>query len=130
MLVPTPGYNRVQGRAAEIARGFGCPAGAEHVFLGILHAGGPPVSVLANLVDLDQAETAVLEILRGPDYSPPPVPRFPLGADYVFPFGTEIAFARGDDSLEPEHALLAMVRQPQSVPARALASLNRPTLDG
>jgi len=123
MLRPLPGYYRVEGRAAEIARSLGSPVGAEHVFLAILHAGGEAADVLAGLVDLVWAEAAVLEILHGPDYAPPPAPRFPLRPDYMYPYGMDIAFARGDSGLEPEHALLAMIRQRESVPARALAGL-------
>ena len=78
-LSPTPHYYEIKGRAAEIARALGSPVGgAEHLFLGMLHDGGWPVTVISGLVDLGRAEAAVLGILNGPGYSPPassPVPR-------------------------------------------------------
>ena len=44
-LSPTPHYYEIRGRAAEIARVLGSPAGgAEHLFLAMLHDGGWPVS--------------------------------------------------------------------------------------
>src|SRR5215470_6383051 len=53
-LSPNPHYYVIQGRAAEIARTLGCPiGGAEHLFLGMLHDGGWPVSVISHIVDLD-----------------------------------------------------------------------------
>lgn len=64
------------GRAAEIARAIGSPAGgAEHMFLGMLHDGGWPVSVISHLVDLDRAEAAVLAIINSPGYSLRLLPR-------------------------------------------------------
>jgi hypothetical protein len=123
-LSPTPHYYKVTGRAAEIARSLGSPVGgAEHLFLGMLHDGGWPVSVLSPLVDLGQAETAVLGILHGPGYSPPPVPRRPVPGDYVQPWGAELAFEMADPYVGLEHALLAMIRKRETVPARALAGL-------
>jgi hypothetical protein len=71
-LAPNPHYYEITGRAAEIARALGSPVGgAEHLFLGMLHDGGWPVSVISRLVDLSQAEAAVLRILDSPGYSPP-----------------------------------------------------------
>ena len=52
-------------RAAEIARTLGSPAvGTEHLFLGMLHDGGWPVTVISELVDLNRAEAAV-ERMKG-----------------------------------------------------------------
>jgi hypothetical protein len=121
---PTPHYYQIQGRAAEIARAMGSPvAGAEHLFLGMLHDGGWPVSVLSGLVDLGRAEAAVLGILDGPDYSPPPPPRFPAGGSFVHPWGGRIAAEMGDSYVGVEHAFLAMIRVRDTVPARALAGV-------
>jgi ATP-dependent Clp protease ATP-binding subunit ClpA len=117
----------VAGRAAEIARNSGSPAvGAEHLFLAMLHDGGWPVSVLSDLVDLSRAEAAVDAILNGSGYSPPapatPPPLVPSG--YVQPtWGVRVALAIGDSHLGLEHALLAMIRDRETVPARALAGL-------
>ena len=126
-LSPTPHYYQIKGRAAEIARALGNPVGgAEHLFLGMLHDGGWPVSVISGLVDLGQAEAAVLGILNGPGYSPPPpprVPRFLVRDGYVQTWGAEVAFEMGDSYLGVEHAFLAMIRRPETVPARALAGL-------
>jgi Clp amino terminal domain, pathogenicity island component len=133
-LSPTPHYYEIQGRAAEIARAVGSPAGgAEHLFLGMLHDGGWPVSAISGLVDLARAEAAVRGILDSPGYSPPPpppqfealaaiVPGFRNG--YVAPsWDAEVAVEMGDSHLGVEHALLAMIRNRETVPARALAGL-------
>ena len=125
MLSPTPHYYEIQGRAAEIARALGSPAGgAEHLFLGMLHDGGWPVSVISHLADLGQAEAAVLALIGDPGYSPPagPPPHFPRNG-YVATPGAEIAFEMGDSYIGVEHALLSMIRDRESVPARALAGL-------
>ena len=124
MLSPTPHYYEIRGRAAEIARALGSPAGgAEHLFLGMLHDGGWPVRVLSRLVDSGQAEAAVLGILNSPGYSPPPPPRSFVPRFYVRPWGAETAVEMGDSYLGVEHALLAMIRTRDTVPARALAGL-------
>ena len=113
----------IQDRAAELARTLGSPVGgAEHLFLGMLHDGGWPVSVISHLVDLDQAEAAVLSIISSPDYSPPRPPRVPVHDGYVQMWGGDIAFEMGDSYLGVEHAFLAMIRR-ETVPARALARL-------
>ena len=123
-LSPTPHYYEIMGRAAEIARALGSPVGgAEHLFLGMLHDGGWPVSAISGLVDLARAETAVLGILDSPGYSPPSPSRFLVRDGYVQPWGAEIAFDMGDSYLGVEHALLAMIRNRGTVPARALAGL-------
>jgi Clp amino terminal domain, pathogenicity island component len=123
-LSPTPRYYKIQGRAAEIARAMGSQvAGAEHLFLGMLHEGGWPVSVLPGLVDLGGAEAAVLDILNSPGYSPPPPPRFPVGDGYVHLWGARVAGQMRDSHVGLEHAFLAMIRARDTVPARALAGL-------
>ena len=123
-LSPTAHYYQIQGRAAEIARALGSPVGgAEHLFLGMLHDGGWPVTVISSLVDLGRAEAAVLAILNDPGYSPPPRPRFLVPNGYVQPWGGHIAFDMGDSYIGVEHAFLAMIRMRETVPARALAGL-------
>jgi hypothetical protein len=124
-LSPTPHYYEIMGRAAEIAHALGSPAGgAEHLFLGILHDGGWPLGAIAGLVDLVRAEAAVLGILDSPDYSPPPPPRFFVPHGYVQPWwGTTVAAEMGESHLGVEHAFLAMIRDRETVPARALAAL-------
>jgi hypothetical protein len=125
MLSPTPHYYEIRGRAAEIARALGSPVGgAEHLFLAMLHDGGWPLSAVSGLVDLARAEAAVLSILDSPGYSPPPPPRFPARHGYVEPsWGVGVAVEMGDSHLGVEHALLAMIRNRETVPARALAGL-------
>jgi hypothetical protein len=125
MMSPTPHYYMVEGRAAEIALASGSPAaGAEHLFLAMLHDGGWPVSAISGLVDLARAEAAVRGILDGPGYSPPPPPRFFGGRGYVQPsWGARVAVEMGGSHLGLEHALLAMIRDRETVPARALAGL-------
>ena len=124
-LSPNPLYYEIKGRAAEIARALGSPVGgAEHLFLGMLHDGGWPVSAISGLVDLARAETAVLGILDSPDYSPPPAPQFPASIVPVQPsWGVGVAAEMGDSYLGVDHALLAMIRNRETVPARALAGL-------
>jgi hypothetical protein len=122
MLSPTPHYFEIKGRAAEIARALGSPAGgAEHLFLGMLHDSRWPVNVISDLVDLGRAEAAVLGIINGPGYSPPPLPRFLLRTDYVRTWGADVAIEMGDSYIGVEHALLSMIRRRETVPARALA---------
>jgi hypothetical protein len=88
---PTPHYYEIMGRAAEIARARGSKAGgAEHLFLGMLHDGGWPVNVISGLVDLGRAEAAVLDILNGPGYTPPPAPRFVVRDSHVRMWGAEV----------------------------------------
>jgi Clp amino terminal domain, pathogenicity island component len=125
MLSPTPHYYEIRGRAAEIARASGSPAGgAEHLFLAMLHDGGWPLSAISDLVDLARADAAVLSILDSPGYSPPPPARFPTRNGYVDPsWGVGVAVEMGDSHLGVEHAFLAMIRRRETVPARALAGL-------
>jgi hypothetical protein len=125
MLSPTPHYHEIMGRAAEIARALGSPVGgAEHLFLGMLHDGGWPVSVISGLVDLARAEAAVHGILDSPGYSLPPPPRFFVPNRYVQPgWGAGIAVEMGDSHIGVEHVFLAMIRNRETVPARALAGL-------
>ncbi len=123
-LSPTAHYYEIKGRAAEIARALGSPAGGpEHLFLGMLHDGGWPVNAISHLVDPGQAEAAVLGILSSPGYTPPPPPRLLMRDGYVQLWGAEIAFEMGDSYLGVEHAFLAMIRTRETIPARALAGL-------
>jgi len=123
-LSPTPHYYEINGRAAEIALALGSPAGgAEHLFLAMLHDGGWPVSAISGLVDLARAEAAVRGILDSPGYSPPPPPRVFVRNGHVQSWGAGVAVEMGDSHLGVEHALLAMIRNRETVPARALAGL-------
>jgi hypothetical protein len=72
---------------------------------------------------LGRAEEAVLGILHGPGYSPPSPPRLYVPDGYVQHWGAELAPEMGDSYLGVEHALLAMIRSRETVPARALADL-------
>jgi hypothetical protein len=89
----------------------------------MLHDGGWPVKMISHLVDPGQAEAAVLGILNGPGYMPPPTPRLLVPDGYVQMWGAEVAFEMGDSYIGVEHAFLAMIRTRESVPARALAGL-------
>jgi hypothetical protein len=121
-LSPTPGYYRIEGRAAEIARAMGSPVGgAEHLFLAMLHDVSWPLRVISGLVDLDRAEAAVLGILDDPEYSPPPPPKFFVRDGHVELWGAKLAHDMGDSYVGVEHAFLAMIRNRDTVPARALA---------
>jgi Clp amino terminal domain, pathogenicity island component len=89
----------------------------------MLHDGGWPVSVISGLVDLGRAEAAVLGILNGPGYAPPAPPPHFARDGYVQPYGAEVAFEMGDSYIGVAHALLAMIRLRETIPARALAGL-------
>jgi hypothetical protein len=124
MLSPTPHYYEINGRAAEIARSLGSRVGgAEHLFLAMVHDGGWPVSAISGLVDLARAEAAVRAIVGSPGYSPPTPPRVFVRNGHVESWGARVAVEMGDSRLGVEHALLAMIRNRETVPARALASL-------
>jgi hypothetical protein len=89
---PNPLYCEIRGRAAEIARVLGSQvAGAEHLFLGMLHDGGWPVNVIAPLADPDRVEAAVLAIIGSPGYTAPFPPRFLSREVHVEMWGVEIA---------------------------------------
>jgi hypothetical protein len=122
---PTPQYHELRGRAAEIARASASSVGGpEHLFLGMLHDGGWPVRAIAGLVDLARAEAAVRGIMDSPGYSPPPPYRGSFVRGPVPPlWGAGIAAEMGDSHLGVEHAFLAMIRNRETVPARALAGL-------
>ena len=123
-MSPTPHYYVITGRAAEIARTLGSPiGGAEHLFLAMLHDGGWPVNVISPLVDSGRAEEAVLGLLGEPGYAPPSSPRFYVPPGHVETWGAYLAREMGDSYLGLEHAFLAMIRNRETVPARALASL-------
>ena len=123
-MSPTPHYYMIMGRAAEIARTLGSPiGGAEHLFLGMLHDGGWPVSAISPLVDPGRAEEAVLGIMHDPGYSPPSPSRFYVPDGYVQHWGAYLALEMGDSYLGAEHAFLAMIRNRETVPARGLAGL-------
>jgi hypothetical protein len=123
-LSPNSHYYEIRGRAAEIARALGSPVGgAEHLFLGMLHDGGWPVSVISGLVDLGRAEAVVLGMVNDPGYQPPPPPPFFPRDGYVQTWGADVAFEMGDAYIGAEHAFLAMIRLRETIPARALASL-------
>ncbi len=112
-LSPNPHYYVILGRAAEIAFAAGSRiGGAEHLFLGIIHEGGWPVSVISRLVDVERAEAAVLAIMNGPGYTPPAGRRVPVPTHYVEPWGADIAAEMGDSYIDVAHALLAMIRAP------------------
>jgi hypothetical protein len=122
-ISPSIRHYIVQGRAAEIARSFGYrTCGPEHLFLAMLHDGGYPVTAIADLVDFEQAEAAVLALFGDPDYTPPPPPRFPQRDGFLHSWGAAIAFELDDDYLGLEHELLSILRYRDSVPARALAA--------
>jgi Clp amino terminal domain, pathogenicity island component len=123
-LLPNRQYYEIRGRAAEISRALGSQvAGAEHLFLGMLHDGGWPVTVISPLADPGRAEAAVLGIIGSPGYTAPSLPRFLSRDVQMQMWGADIAVELGDSYLGLEHAFLAMIRSRETVPARALAGL-------
>lgn len=118
-VTPTPLTYRVLGRADEIARYMGSPfVGEEHLFLAILHEGksGLP-QVLAGFVDLSQLEEAVTELANASGYDLSNVPPHPELAGFI------VANEMGSARVWVGYLLLALIRKPQSIPARALASM-------
>jgi hypothetical protein len=118
---PTGGFYQVIGRAEEIAHFMGSPvAGPEHYFLGLLHANSWPVSLLADrgILEPAVAEAAVLAIIGAPGYSPP---ARPLPGENVLLLAGKTAAAMGASHISDLHAFLAIIRQADTVPARAIA---------
>jgi hypothetical protein len=122
---PTGGFYQVIGRAEEIARFMGSPvAGPEHYFLGLLHANSWPVSFLADrgILDPAVAEAAVLAITGAPGYSPPaPAPAPPSARENVLLLAGYTAAEMGASHISELHAFLAIIRQADTVPVRAIA---------
>jgi hypothetical protein len=121
----TTGYHETRGRAAEIARGQGSWISlAEHFFVGMLHDGGPRcMKVLSRSVDLSEAESAVLAIMDGPGHAVPPAPGRPVPMIQHGIWGVQAAVRMGHTVISVDHAFLDMIRQRDTVPARALVSL-------
>lgn len=120
---PTGGFYQVIGRAEEIARFMGSPiAGPEHYFLGLLHANSWPVSFLADrgILDPAAAEAAVLAIVGAPGYAPAPAP--PSPRENVLLLAGYTAAVMGASHISELHAFLAIIRQADTVPARALTA--------
>jgi Clp amino terminal domain, pathogenicity island component len=121
----TTGYHEIRGRAAEIARGRGSwIILAEHFFLGMLHdGGGRCMKALSQSADLDEAESAVLTILDDPGYALPPSPGRPVPMIQNGIWGMEAAVRMDRAIISVDHAFLDLIRQRDTVPARALAHL-------
>jgi hypothetical protein len=121
----TTGYREIRGRAAEIARGRGSwIILAEHFFLGMLHDGGSKcMKVLSQSADPGEAESAVLTILDDPGYALPPGPGRPVPMIQNGIWGMHAAVRMDHTVICVDHAFLDLVRQRDTVPARALASL-------
>jgi hypothetical protein len=66
------------------------------------------------------AEAAVLAIAGAPGYSPP-VPAPPLPRENVLLLAGETAAVMGASHISDLHAFLAIIRQADTVPARAIA---------
>jgi hypothetical protein len=126
----TTGYHEIRGRAAEIARSRGSwIILAEHFFLGMLHDGGSHcMKVLSRSADPGAAESAVLAILDDPGYALPPGPGRPMPMIQDGIWGMHAAVRMGHTVICVDHAFLDLIRQRDTVPARALASLG-PDLD-
>jgi ATP-dependent Clp protease ATP-binding subunit ClpA len=116
-ISPNPACYRVLGRADEIAHAANCPhMRAEHLFLAIIHDKGMPAQVLARLADISRLEAALTEAAGQPDERP-------SRPDLA---GFRVAAEMGDSYVGTWHLLLALIRDRQSVPARALADLVDP----
>ncbi|HEY7278919.1 MAG TPA: Clp protease N-terminal domain-containing protein [Trebonia sp.] len=117
-ISPNPACYRVLGRADEIAHVANSPhMRAEHLFLAIIHDNGMPAQVLARLADISRLEAAVTEAAGRPAAQPDERPSRPELA------GFRVAAEMGDSYVGTWHLLLALIRDRESVPARALAGL-------
>jgi ATP-dependent Clp protease ATP-binding subunit ClpA len=116
---PNPAYYRILGRADEIARAMNSPhVRAEHLFLAMVHdVKGVPAQLLAGLVDLSLVEAAVTQAVGEAAGQPRRRPSPPELA------GFQVAAEMGASYVGTWHLFLALIRDRQSVPARALASL-------
>ena len=118
-ISPNPACYRVLGRADEVARTMNSPhVRAEHLFLAIIRDDkSMPARLLARLVDLSAVEAAVMRAAGQAARQPPERPVRPELA------GFRVAAEMGDSYIGTWHLFLALIRDRQSVPARALASL-------
>jgi ATP-dependent Clp protease ATP-binding subunit ClpA len=68
--VPTPRYARIVAAASNIAKDRGHKyVGVEHLFLAIINdRGAVPTQVLAQLIDLDEAETELRAVMESDGY--------------------------------------------------------------
>jgi len=119
--------------------------GLEHAFLAMIRMRESiPARALAGLADLDGLEAAIIEAKNAPPSGPPADAVFPEGQELdgplrravadALPDGTTFAFNTGPDERTWIHVIdlggtsdPALTRQ---VLNTALASLNRPMLDG
>jgi ATP-dependent Clp protease ATP-binding subunit ClpA len=118
-ISPNPSCYRILGRADEIARAMNSPhVRAEHLFLAIIrHGKTMPAQILGRLVDLSLVEAAVMQAAGEAAGQPRERPSPPELA------GFKVAAEMGDSYVGTWHLFLALIRDRQSVPARALASL-------
>jgi ATP-dependent Clp protease ATP-binding subunit ClpA len=117
-ISPNPACYRVLGRADEIAHAANSlHMRAEHLFLAIIHDNGMPAQVLARLADISRLEAAVTEVAGRAAVQPGERPSRPDLA------GFRVAVEMGDSYVGTWHLLLALIRDRESVPARALAGL-------
>lgn len=124
-LRPASHYYEIRGRAAEIAQARGSwIILTEHFFLGMLHDGGWwSMRVLSRSVDLGEVESAVLAIVNEPGYALPPPPGRPVPMIQNEFWGVRAAIRMSHKTITVDHAFLDMIRQRDSVPARALIAL-------
>jgi ATP-dependent Clp protease ATP-binding subunit ClpA len=118
-ISPNPACYRILGRADEIARTMNSPhVRPEHLFLAMIHDDKcVPAQELARLVDLNLVEEAVMEAFgesAGRLQGSPPPPELA---------GCAVAGEMGDSYVGTWHLFLGLIRDRESVPARALAGL-------
>jgi hypothetical protein len=117
-ISPNPACYRVLGRADEIAYTANSPhMRAEHLFLAIIRDKGMPAQVLARLADISLLDAAVTEAAGRAVAQPDERPSRPEVA------GFRVAAEMGASYVGTWHLLLGLIRDRQSVPARALGSL-------
>lgn len=121
-IAPNPACYRILGRADEIARMTDSPQVlAEHLFLAMIHDDKQmDTQVLAGLVDLNLVEAAIMaimeEVRESPDQPPKRLPPPELA-------GFRVAAEMGESYVGTWHLFLGLIRDRESVPARALARL-------
>jgi ATP-dependent Clp protease ATP-binding subunit ClpA len=128
-LSPTPRHYKVLGRAAEIARAASSPGvRAEHLLLAIINERHTiPAQVLATLVDLDQAEVAILDAITTSGSSlPVPVALGPEEETREGVWGARVALAMGHSYVGVEHVFLEVLQDREGISAKALGLLVDP----
>jgi ATP-dependent Clp protease ATP-binding subunit ClpA len=91
-----------------------------------------PTHVLGRLAALEEVENAILESVNSPRYTPPAEPANPAlpGEARAVGRSAQVADAMGHSYVGVEHLFLAIMRDRDSVPVRALSQVVNPDAAG